>query len=84
MTIHKSQGSEFPVVILPLFTSQYMMLQRNLLYTGMTRGKKLLIIIGQKKALYMAISEDKQTKRIGFLQQKLEDAHQANIKKQHN
>ncbi|MEC8977784.1 MAG: ATP-dependent RecD-like DNA helicase [Pseudomonadota bacterium] len=84
MTIHKSQGSEFPVVILPLFTSQYMMLQRNLLYTGMTRGKKLLIIIGQKKALYMAISEDKQTKRVGFLQQKLEDAHQANIKKQHN
>jgi len=54
-TIHKAQGSEYPVVVIPLMTQHYPMLQRNLLYTGVTRGKSLVIIVGQKKALGIAI-----------------------------
>ena len=56
VTIHKSQGCEFPVVIVPLLSQHYMMLQRNLLYTAMTRAKKLLIIVGGRKALEMAVA----------------------------
>lgn len=55
ITVHKSQGSEYPVVILPIVTQHYMMLKRNLIYTGLTRGKKLVIIVGQLKALVMAV-----------------------------
>ena len=54
-TIHKSQGSEYPAVIIPLVTQHYTMLQRNLLYTGVTRGKGLVVVIGQKKALGIAL-----------------------------
>ena len=55
MTIHKSQGSEYQTVILPLLSSAYIMLQRNLVYTGITRAKKRVILVGQKQALFMAI-----------------------------
>jgi exodeoxyribonuclease V alpha subunit len=55
ITIHKSQGSEFPCVILPLHTNHYPLLQRNLLYTGVTRGKKLVVLVGSKKAIAIAI-----------------------------
>jgi UvrD-like helicase family protein len=48
-TIHKSQGSEYPAVVIPIMTQHYAMLQRNLLYTGITRGKKLVVLVGQKK-----------------------------------
>ncbi|MFN9645428.1 MAG: AAA family ATPase [Cyanobacteriota bacterium] len=54
-TIHKSQGSEYPAVVIPLLTQHYAMLQRNLLYTGLTRGKRLVVLVGQKKALAMAV-----------------------------
>ena len=54
-TIHKAQGSKFPAVILPLSTQHYAMLQRNLLYTGLTRGKQLVVIVGQKKAVAIAV-----------------------------
>jgi exodeoxyribonuclease V alpha subunit len=54
-TIHKSQGSEYPVVVIPILTQHYAMLQRNLLYTGITRGKRLVVLVGQKKALAIAI-----------------------------
>jgi exodeoxyribonuclease V alpha subunit len=54
-TIHKSQGSEYPVVIIPVTTQHYAMLQRNLLYTGVTRGKRLVILMGQKKAVMIAV-----------------------------
>jgi exodeoxyribonuclease V alpha subunit len=54
-TIHKSQGSEYPVVIIPVTTQHYPMLQRNLLYTGITRGKRLLVLLGQKKAIMIAV-----------------------------
>lgn len=55
VTIHKSQGSEYPAVVIPLATQHFMMLRRNLLYTGVTRGKKLVILVGQRKAIEMAI-----------------------------
>ena len=58
ITIHKSQGSEFPAVVIPLATQHYMLLQRNLIYTGITRGKRLLVLIGQKKALGIAVRND--------------------------
>lgn len=54
ITIHKSQGSEFPVVVMPLAMQQYLLLQRNLLYTGVTRGRKLVLLVGQRKALITA------------------------------
>jgi exodeoxyribonuclease V alpha subunit len=54
-TIHKSQGSEYPAVVIPTLTQHYAMLQRNLLYTGVTRGKKLVVLIGQKKAIAIAV-----------------------------
>jgi exodeoxyribonuclease V alpha subunit len=58
ITIHKSQGSEYPVVIMPILTTHYIMLRRNLLYTGLTRAKKLVVIIGSKMALDIAIKRD--------------------------
>lgn len=54
-TIHKSQGSEYPAVVIPVMTQHYAMLQRNLIYTGVTRGRKLLVIVGQKKAVAIAV-----------------------------
>ncbi|HKM72041.1 MAG TPA: ATP-binding domain-containing protein, partial [Stellaceae bacterium] len=54
-TIHKSQGSEYPAVVIPLTTQHYVMLQRNLLYTGVTRGKRLVVLVGQRKALAIAV-----------------------------
>ena len=54
-TIHKSQGSEYPAVIIPVLTQHYAMLQRNLLYTGVTRGKRLVVMVGQKKAVAIAV-----------------------------
>jgi exodeoxyribonuclease V alpha subunit len=63
ITIHKSQGSEFPAVVIPVATQQYLMLQRNLLYTGITRGKKLVVLVGQKKALAMAIRNNRSARR---------------------
>jgi exodeoxyribonuclease V alpha subunit len=63
VTIHKSQGSEFPAVVIPLATQHYMLLQRNLIYTGITRGKKLVVLIGQKKALGIAVHNDRPQRR---------------------
>jgi exodeoxyribonuclease V alpha subunit len=54
-TIHKSQGSEYPTVVIPVLTQHYAMLQRNLLYTGITRGKGLVVLVGQKKAIAIAV-----------------------------
>ena len=61
-TIHKSQGSEYPAVVIPLTTQHYPMLQRNLLYTAVTRGKRLVVIVGQKKAMAIAV-KGRQTRR---------------------
>ena len=58
-TIHKSQGSEYPAVIIPLTMQSFMMLKRNLVYTAITRGRNLVIIVGQKKALAIAVRDNK-------------------------
>lgn len=69
ISIHKSQGSEFAAVVIVVFKQHFMMLQRNLIYTAVTRAKKLCIIIGQTAALAMAIKNNKSVERITFLQQ---------------
>lgn len=67
ITIHKSQGSEFPAVVAPLATQHYMLLQRNLIYTGVTRGKRLVVLVGQRKALAIAIKNNKTVQRFSGL-----------------
>ncbi|MDO4650002.1 MAG: ATP-dependent RecD-like DNA helicase [Eubacteriales bacterium] len=62
-TIHKSQGSEYPIVVMPFTMSHFVMLQRNLLYTGVTRAKKVLVLIGEKKAIFYAIKNETTTER---------------------
>ncbi len=74
VTIHKSQGSEYPCVILPLHTQHYMMLRRNLLYTGVTRGKRLVILVGSPKAIRMALGKADAGERIGCLRRRLAEA----------
>jgi exodeoxyribonuclease V alpha subunit len=70
-TIHKSQGSEYPAVVIPLTTQHYPMLQRNLLYTAVTRGRRLVVIVGQKKALAIAIKARKTNRRWSKLKEHL-------------
>ena len=67
VTIHKAQGSEFPAVVIPVAMQHYMLLQRNLIYTGITRAKRLLVVVGQKKALGLAIRNDQSRKRYSGL-----------------
>lgn len=71
ISVHKAQGSEYPVVVMPVLTQHYMLLQRNLLYTGITRGKKLVILIGTKKALAIAIKNNTPQKRYTLLKERL-------------
>ena len=71
ITVHKSQGSEFPVVVIPLAMQHYLLLQRNLVYTGITRGRKLVVLIGQKKALAMAVRNNRTERRFSGLLQRL-------------
>ena len=71
ITVHKSQGSEFPVVIIPILNQHYMMLQRNLLYTAMTRAKKLLVLIGSRKAVSMAVNNSIREPRHSLLLHRL-------------
>ena len=71
ITIHKSQGSEFPAVVIPLAMQHFLLLQRNLIYTGLTRGKQFVVIVGQKKALATAIQNDRATKRFSALTERL-------------
>lgn len=71
ITVHKAQGSEFPAVVLVLTTQHYMLLQRNLLYTALTRGRKLVVLLGSKKALGMAIRNDRPIRRYTDLAAKL-------------
>ncbi len=71
VSIHKSQGAEYPAVIIPLSTQHYVMLQRNLLYTGVTRGKRLVVLVGTKKALNIAIKNNKIMQRYSGLARRL-------------
>jgi exodeoxyribonuclease V alpha subunit len=71
ITIHKSQGSEFPVVVMPLAMQQYLLLQRNLVYTGITRGRRLVVLVGQKKALQTAVRNVSAVRRFTALEKRL-------------
>jgi exodeoxyribonuclease V alpha subunit len=71
VSVHKSQGSEFPAVVIPVLTSHYMMLQRNLLYTAVTRAKRLVVLVGQPKAIAMAVRNDKVMQRFTGLRERL-------------
>jgi exodeoxyribonuclease V alpha subunit len=73
VTIHKAQGSEFPAVVIPVAMQHYMLLQRNLIYTGITRAKRLLVVVGQKKALGLAIRNDQSRKRYSGLLSSLKE-----------
>jgi exodeoxyribonuclease V alpha subunit len=70
-TVHKSQGSEYPAVIVPVHTQHFPMLQRNLLYTAMTRGKRLVVLVGTKKAISLAVRRTELTRRITTLRERL-------------
>jgi exodeoxyribonuclease V alpha subunit len=74
ITIHKSQGSEYPAVVIPLSTQHYMMLRRNLIYTGITRGKRLVVLVGQRKALAIAVRNSRAECRWSKLNQWLRGA----------
>ncbi len=72
VSIHKSQGSEYPAVVIPVLTQHYVLLQRNLLYTAITRGKKLVVLIGSRRALAIAVANNKTLKRYTRLQARMQ------------
>jgi exodeoxyribonuclease V alpha subunit len=71
ITIHKSQGSEFPAVVVPLAMQHYLLLQRNLVYTAMTRGRRLVVLVGQRKALALAVGNNRAGERYSGLYDRL-------------
>lgn len=71
ISVHKSQGSEYPAVIVPVMMQHYVLLQRNLVYTAVTRGKKLVVLVGERRALQMAIRNNKTSKRHTWLAERL-------------
>jgi exodeoxyribonuclease V alpha subunit len=71
ITIHRSQGSEFPIVILPIYMQHYLMLTRNLIYTGLTRARKLAILVGPQKAIALSVRQVKDQQRYTLLAQRL-------------
>ena len=71
VTIHKSQGSEYPVVIMPIFMQHFMMLSRNLIYTGLTRARKLAVVVGSQKAIGLAVRQVKDRERYTLLDKRL-------------
>jgi exodeoxyribonuclease V alpha subunit len=71
LSIHKSQGSEYPCVVIPLHTQHFVMLQRNLIYTAVTRGRRLVVLVGPRKALSMAVRRQDQQLRYTALRQRL-------------
>jgi exodeoxyribonuclease V alpha subunit len=74
LTIHKSQGSEYQAVVIPLHTQHYMMLQRNLLYTAITRGKNLVVLVGSRQALSLAVKRQDTSRRYSALARRLRDS----------
>jgi exodeoxyribonuclease V alpha subunit len=73
VSIHKSQGSEFAAVVVPLLTQHYVLLQRNLLYTAVTRGRRLVVLVGTRKALALAIKNEAPRLRCTALEERLRD-----------
>jgi len=72
-TIHKAQGSEYPIVVMPVLMNHFVMLQRNLIYTGITRAKKILVLVGTRKALSYAVRNVTVTKRNTLLKERLQE-----------
>jgi len=73
VSVHKSQGSEYPAIIMPVVTQHYILLQRNLLYTGITRAKKMVVLVGTPKALAIAVGNNKVEKRYSHLSHRLKE-----------
>jgi exodeoxyribonuclease V alpha subunit len=73
ISVHKSQGSEYPAVVMPIVIQHYIMLQRNLMYTGITRARELVILVGSKKAVNIAIKNSNINKRYTYLRKRLQD-----------
>ncbi len=73
VSVHKSQGSEYRAVVMPLTTQHYLMLQRNLLYTAITRGKERVVVVGSKRAIHIAVRNDRVARRTTFLAERLRD-----------
>lgn len=71
ISVHKSQGSEYPAVVIPILTQHYALLQRNLIYTGITRGKNLVVVVGTKRALAIGVKNDRTQKRYTYLKNRL-------------
>jgi len=71
ISIHKSQGSEYPAVVIPVLTQHYILLQRNLIYTAVTRGINLVVMVGTDKALTIGVNNDKTQKRFTYLRYRL-------------
>jgi exodeoxyribonuclease V alpha subunit len=73
VSVHKAQGSEYPAVVMPILMQHFMLLQRNLLYTAVTRGRRLVVLVGTKQALAMAVKNDKTRRRCTRLSERLAD-----------
>jgi exodeoxyribonuclease V alpha subunit len=73
-SIHKSQGSEYPAVIVPILTQHYVMLSRNLIYTAVTRGKKLVVLVADPRAVGLALAEMRKEERLTYLAERLREA----------
>jgi exodeoxyribonuclease V alpha subunit len=78
-TIHKAQGSEYPVVILPVYMQHYLMLSRHLLYTGLTRAKQLAVLVGPTKAIALSVKQAKDQKRYTLLAQRIARAEHNSV-----
>ncbi len=72
ISVHKAQGSEFPVVVVPVITAHYMMLQRNLLYTAITRARRLCVLVGSRRAIGIAVNNNRVAQRYSALAWRLE------------
>ncbi len=77
ITVHKAQGSEFPAVVIPLAMQQYMLLERNLIYTGVTRGKRLVMVVGESKAMWVAVRKNETSRRHSGLRNRLSQSQAA-------
>jgi exodeoxyribonuclease V alpha subunit len=75
VTVHKSQGCEYQAIIIPIHTQHYALLQRNLLYTAITRGRKLIVLVGARKAIAIAVNRVDSRRRVTLLKERLTAAH---------
>jgi exodeoxyribonuclease V alpha subunit len=73
VTVHKSQGTEYPAVVIPIHTQHYALLQRNLLYTAITRGRKLVVLVGTQKAVAIAVKRMDSRRRVTLLKERLQE-----------